>query len=334
MTDLVPTFVNEGNQIFAFFEDRVIAKGTDFKQVEQSAVDYLDSLGKDRKASARDQEKSAATHITTPNGVKGRILGRVSGVWGEQQYTVRLDNGRHIKLEAHGGNDDHLTYTSEIDDAPATPIDALQKELDADFGRDVDSLTARVASLKEIMFSAGAHIAKGASLRDSERLDKIYLAAQHEEGEVLDALAYLEQADAEQIGYRPPVHAAVEQAEMGHAKGDSWLDKTAQDMIAESEGIDFDKMLAEEPALFTASLETGTLADAGIVQELATSHIMAKTAAFAGDEVGTYREQFVAAVEMTRRAELADRQTENHKQAAVQEEENQNFPDAALFMGR
>jgi hypothetical protein len=74
------------------------------------------------------------------------------------------------------------------------------------------------------------------------------------------------------------------------------------------------------------------LADTGTTREMATAHVISKTAAFLGDEVEDYREKFIARVEVARRHELASRKETTKKEAAVQEELNTSAPDDALFM--
>lgn len=332
MTSLTPTYVNEGGEVLAFFEKRVIASGTNFAKVEKDALEYLEGLDKERKFTTSENAKKAATHVETPNGLKGEILGRQTGLWGEKDVTVRFENGRIAKFSAHAGNDDDLKYTSERTAATASsPTEALQAVLDEHYAHDMGSLSTRLTTLDRVIGEASQHIA-GASFVDSDRLDKIVLAAEHEKNEVGEALAYLQQADSEAIA--PPTHTAqvVEQASLGRAHGDSWLDVTARQMIAETEGQNFDKILAEEPALLAADLETGTLADQGSTAEIALSHITAKTAGFTGAEVESYRELFVAATEQARRTELKERQESTHKQAAKQEEETVDAPDDVLFM--
>lgn len=328
MGKLTATYVRENGEILAFFEERVIARGTSFAKVEETAVDYLDSLGKSRKDDAEEKGKKAATHVTTPNGLKGEILSRTDGMWGDKELTVRFENGRIAKLTAHGEE----KYSNERVASASNPIEALQRELDGDFERDRPSLVSRIASLEDIAKTASLHLAQGASYSDENKLNKIVLQAEYEKQEVNDALEYLKQADAEALQVETPRPTAVEQAEMGRSKGNNWLDHTVQEMIDESEGTNFDKVLAEEPAQFAADLETGTLADQGSTAEMALSHITAKTAAFEGPEVKSYREKFVAAVELARRAELADRKETKYKQASAEQDQATDAPDEALFI--
>lgn len=324
---LIATFVRENDEVIALFEKRVIARGTSFAKVEETAVDYLDNLKSERDANTEEKKKKSATHVTTPNGLKGEILSRVDGQWGDKELTVRFENGRIAKFVAHGEE----IYSSErTASAPSNPIEAMQQELDADFDRNKDGLTARVASLSGIVKDASTILAQGGSYSDEASLDKLVLQAEHEKEEVESALEYLKHADAEII--EPHGFQAVEQAELGRSKDNSWLDNTVQEMIDESEGINFDQVLEEEPGQLAAGLETGTLADQGSTAEMALSHIVAKTAAFEGPEVEDYRERFVAAVEMARRVELADRKEATHKQASVEKDQETDAPDEALFI--
>ena len=158
---------------------------------------------------------------------------------------------------------------------------------------------------------------------------KLVLAAEAEEEEVKEALAHLEDADTE--AYMPPSFAAVEQADLGRAKGDTWLDVVARQMISESEAEDYDKLLEEGPTQLLSAMEDAAVHDAGTVREAATNLIIERTVGFKGEKVEAYREAFVAKAEQQRRQELRFRQ-DNVKEAAVKEAESNDFPDEALFM--
>jgi hypothetical protein len=323
-----PTYVRDNGEVLAFFEGRVIARSPSFAKTEETAVDYLDNLQKKRDENTEEKVRKAATHVTTPNGLKGEILSRVDGIWGEKELTVRFENGRIAKFSSHGGE----VYSNERSASTATtPIAALREELDGSYDHNVEGLTERTKGLSSIVRTASSLLEKGASYSDESDLHKIVLEAEHEKGEVESALDYLKQADAEVIDPIRPEFKA-EQADFGHSKDNNWLDHTVQEMIDESEGINFDQVLEEEPPLFAAELETGTLADQGATAEMALSHITAKTAAFQGPEVEAYREKYVGAVEMARRAELADRKEAMHKQASEEQSQATDAPDEALFL--
>jgi len=326
MTDL--TFTFEGEEIFAIHEGKVVASGTVLADVEQSAVDYLDSLKKTRKADEERKAQKKATHIITPNGVKGEILGRVASVWGEQ-VTARFENGRIAQLNVHG--EAGYSWVSEkTASAPSDPTEKLASRLDADFDRDRESLTKRAKELSDIAIEAHRLINNGAPYDIEIKLDQIKTAAEAEGRVIKEAIDHLDAADAE--AFTPPTPIVIEQADLGRASGDSWLDVTAQEMIAESEAQDFDKLLNEEPSLFVTDLDTGALADTGVTREMAYSHIISKTAGFEGDEIDDFRQKFVARVEVARRHELAARKETTKKEAAAAQEEQTNAPDEALFM--
>ncbi len=334
MATLVPTFVREGNKVLAFFEDQLIASGTNFAKVEETAVDYLDHLELDRNTKDAEHKKASATRIVTPSGLKGEILGQQEGVWGEKEITVRLENGRIARLAAHGGNDKHLQYESGDDHEPESALEYLQGTLDEVPEGNKYSLIARINDLDELVAKASA-FQRTASYEDQRRASDIVIAAEHEKREVRDALSHLEQADAEAFAPPAPFHTgAVEQASLGGGSG-TWLDETVNDMIVESANRDFDAILAEGPGQFVIDLDIGALADQGVTREMALSHITSKTAGFAGEAVEAFHEQFLAKVEDARREELKDRTKSAKKKAektAKHEKKADKIPDDGLFL--
>lgn len=322
----------------AFFEDQCIAKGDskDFEKVEGDALKYLDSLGKEREEKETEKKKKSATHIVTPNGVKGEILSRTTGLWEEQEVTVRFENGRIATFVAHGGSDKDFEYRVEAKDAPNLYAEYFTKRLDEPVNGSKESLAARLDDLDGIIAEASAHLLKGASYSDTHTLNGFVLQAEHEKLEVKEALDHLEDVDAE--AFAPPApfdYGVAEQADLGRAKGDTWLDNTVDEMIAENEGQDFDRILNEDPGQIVTEMETPALSDSGVTRELAIAHIMGKTAGFAGPEVDSYRDQFIAKTEIARRDELASRLEAGfkaEKTAAADEENVDDLPDAALFL--
>jgi hypothetical protein len=333
MTTLVPTFVREGNQVLAFFEDQLIAQGPVFAKVEESALDYLEGLSKDRSAKEVERKKASATHIVTPSGLKGEILGNYGGQWGEKLITVRLENGRIARLEAHAGNDKNIEYQTVEAAAPASALEYLEGTLNETPEGTKESLVARIDNLDNLVIAA-TEFQRHASYEDQRKASEIIISAEHEKREVRDALAHLELADVE--AFVPPAPfktSGVEQADLGTTS--SWLDETVGEMIAESSSQDFDRLLAEEPGQFIAGLDTGALADQGITREMALSHIISKTAGYQGEAVDAYREQFLAKVEQARRDELKDRAQSAKKKAektAKKEKKAKKLPDEALFL--
>lgn len=329
MSDLTPTYAFEEDQIFAIHEGKVIASGTKFAEVEQTAVEYLESLQGERKTAAKEKAKKKATHIITPNGLKGEILGRDPDIWGET-VTARFENGRIAAYSIHGEED--VQWVTEKTASYSDPAAKLAAVLEEEFEHDRKSLAARVASLRDVAIECHRLVANGASYPTEVKLDQIKIAAEAESRQIKEAIDHLDSADAEI--FQAPQHTpqAVEQADMGTGAGNSWLDVTVQDMIDESEGVDHDKLLAEGPSLFVADLDTGALADVGVTRELAVAHVTSKTAGFQGEEIEDYREKFIARVEVARRHELAARKETTKKEAAAKEEVQTNAPDEALFM--
>jgi hypothetical protein len=323
----VPTYTFEGNEIFAIHEGKVIASGTKMGEVESTALEYLEALTSERDAEAKKKAKKRATHIITPNGIKGEILGTTPSIWGER-VSVRLANGEFREYETRGDEQWITEKTASV----ANPADGLEQRLAANFDRNREGLIARLEELASISREASDQITLGAPYLAEVKLDEVRTAAEAESRAVKEALDHLDSVDAENFIPNTPFQpSVVEQADLGRAKGDTWLDSVTNDMIAESEGQDFEKILTEGPALFVTDLDDGAVADTGVTREMALSHITARTAGFQGEEVDTYREQFLARVEIARRAELADRKTANHKEAAAVEETLSDVPDEALF---
>jgi hypothetical protein len=330
MTDLAATYHFEGDEIYAIHEGKVIASGTDMKAVESDAVEYLDSLKTTRDQVAKQNAKKTATHIITPNGVKGSILNRVPDMWGEQ-VTARFENGEVRSFTVHGETDVQWV-TERTASTAANPAEGLEQRLASSYQHDRDSLAKRLGELRSIAVEAHRLVTAGAPYAIQIKLDQVKIAAEHEAREVKEALDHLDAADSQ--AFQPPKPIVVEQADLGHSAdaAGSWLDTVTEDMISEAEGVDYDKMLDEGPAVFVTELDNGALADTGTTREMALSHITSKTAAFQGEEVDEYREKFIARVEVARRHELASRKDTTKKEAAAHEELQTNAPDDALFM--
>lgn len=328
MTDYTPTFTFEGETIFAIHEGKVIASGTDMADVESDAVEYLDSLKTTRDEVEKENARKSATHIITPNGVKGEILNRTPDLWGGEELTIRLANGSFAQYSIHG--ESKVEWVKEQPAIPSNPATALKERLASTFERDRDSLQARLNDLQDISLEARRLASSGAPYPVEVALDQVRVAADIEAHQIKEAIEHLDAADAEsfipEAPFRPSV---VEQADLG--KDNSWLDVTAQEMIAESEGEDFDAILSEGPSLLTAELDTGALADAGVTREMAYAHIISKTAGFTGQEIADYRDQFVARTEVARRHELAARKETMKREAAVEEQQQVDTRDEALF---
>lgn len=334
MAELTPHYSFEGDEVFALFEGKVIASGTKDKMaaVEQSALEYLESLNIERKQAAAEEKKRVATHIITPNGVKGEILGRAPSIWGEQ-VTARFENGIVDTFDIHAGSQvDWVRENKKIAGA-GDPVSKLSAILDTPYEHDKDTLRKRLETLAQVAREARAHIANGAPYHSELELDKIVVAAEAEGIEVGEVLDHLESADME--AYAPPAPfemGVAEQASLGRGATDNWLDVTAENMLNESAGTDYEKLLQEGPSVFVTELDDGALADTGVTRDMAIAHITSKTAGYTGDDVDEFRQTFVARTEVARRHELADRKTNVHKEAAQEQEVLDNVIDDALFL--
>jgi hypothetical protein len=329
MADLLPTYEYEDDQVLAVFENHVIAKGTDFAKVAATAEEYLNGLLADRKKNSRSEARKKATHITTPNGLRGEVISRVEGVFGGE-ITVRFENNQIRRFETAAG-DDGIKYSVDEPKVSSSPKDHFQARLNERYVTSREGLTERLTALDEIARGAGRLAARESSIPESRALHGFVLAAEAETAEIKEVLAHLEDVDAQNAAPAPPVYSAVEQISLGRAANDSWLDVTAAEMIVESEAQDFDKLLAEGPTALVSSLDDFAVHNAGTVAEIAASHIMGKTAGFKGEKIEAYREAFVAASEQARRHELTYRQDNVRKEATVKEASIANLPDEFLF---
>jgi hypothetical protein len=138
--------------------------------------------------------------------------------------------------------------------------------------------------------------------------------------------------------YAPPAPFSMQAAASGEVaaslggKDGSWLDKTANEMIAEAESTDFKRLMDEGPEALTAELETPALADAGVVRQMASSFIRTKTAGTDPQVRDPYEATFLNRVEQCRRAELSTRTQSTQKEAAAQEDAFKDAPDESIFM--
>src|SRR4051812_8778361 len=80
------------------------------------------------------------THITTPSGLRGTVLGKVKGLWGDQ-VTVRLENGRIAKFDV--SDDDELTKWADTVPEEESRYSQLESRLAASYDHTKKSLTTR-----------------------------------------------------------------------------------------------------------------------------------------------------------------------------------------------
>lgn len=306
-----PTYVFENGRAYALVNGQVVAAAEDVDQLEEQLA---------APQEAPKQGLDGATHIETPNGLKGQILGRVSDVWGEQ-VTVRFENGRILHLPVTSD----LKLSTETPAPVGDPVIDLNQRLEA---IDASDLNERAAELTEIRRSAVEHLTKGAAYETEEALHHIVVQADYELGEVTDALEH-QRTEAEAFAPPTPL-GVVEQESVGGGKAD-WLDRTVEDMIAEAEEVDYGQLLDEGPEAFAAGLDDSVLDDGGVVRQMASNYVRTKTAHAEDGVRDRFEAAFLARVEDCRRVQLADRKTTTHKEAATRTEELDSISDEALF---
>jgi len=291
-------------------------------------LDCCDDCGKDVAkgdgvcSECKDSQSKNATHVITPNGLKGRILGKTKDIWGDT-VTVRFENGRIVQFPVS----DEMRYASEKEEALSVTA-SLRERLNASTDGDRDSLIARVGELKSIRREAQVKIANdGASFADEAELDNISVEAGTELNEVVAALDHINDETTE--AYRPPTMHVAEQASLGGNDG-TWLDDTFSNMVSEANHTDYDKLMSEGPEAFVAELETPALADSGVTREMASSHIRSKTAGANPDARDSFETAWIDRVETLRRKEILNRKTKAKKEAAA-ETDHSNLPDDILF---
>jgi hypothetical protein len=318
-----PTYAYQDDKIIAFDGNQVIASGTDFTKVAETADEYFNALRKQKEHTARAEAK----YVITPNGERGTILSRTASLWTDE-ITVRFDNGQIRHYDTFAA--DSLKFSS-TEDAPKNPLDYFQARLDEAVDPTRQGLVARVAELNDIRESAARLITAGVTTADATKLHQIVLTAETEKREVAEALEHLASVD-EAIEFPKQQYTAYEQASLGRSANDDWLEVVAKEMEAENEAQDFDKLAAEGPTVFVGALDDAVVAHAGVTRELAEGYIHGKTAAFQGEEVANFRDQFVANVEIARQREASYR-TQVAKTAAVEKEASiSDAPDEALFL--
>lgn len=300
------------------------ATGPDAQQVpqEDSAIGGADLPAASPDTLPGDNLPPRATHVTTPNGLKGQILGKTKSLWGEQ-VTIRLENGRIAKFDVTDG----VVFTNEKTASAPSPVAAIKERLASVPDGSKTGLLARVDELKRIKREAGLLVPK-ASWSDQQSLNEIVLHADYELREVSDALAALEDAEP----YAPPAPfdpQVVEQESVGGGDS-SWLDDTINQMVAETEDTDWSQELNESPELLAAEAETPALADADTFQTHALSYIRSKTAGLDPATFDKFEAAFLARAEDARRIELATR-TENIPTQEKEASTEDNGTDEGLF---
>lgn len=266
--------------------------------------------------------QTVAQTVTTPNGMKGKVLARVPGLWGEE-VTVRFENGNIVKVPV----DKSLTFAAaEEDTAQVTPAGSLDARLCAHYERDKMNLVARGRELQAISREAAQRIA-AASDEEAQKLSALDTEARYELAEITAALDAINQGETEAFE-APRSIPHVTQASMN--KNDaSWLDGVYVEMVHEASERDYKELMDTGPEAFVASLDVAQLGDAATTRIMATREIEAKTAGADQTHQDAYRRLWLARVEEQRKVRLASHKEEVRKEASA---DTPSAPDESLFL--
>lgn len=313
--------VQQAVQILEQKAPELLADGGPDGQEEPSAIGQADLPAASPDTLPEDSLPPRETHVETPNGLKGQILGKVKDLWGEE-VTIRLENGRIAKFHVT----EDTKFTNEKTASAPSPLAALEARLEATPDGTKESLSARITELKKIKAEASALIRTREVTANTAH--ELVVLADHELREVNDALAALEDAEP----YAPPAPFDPQVAEQESVGGgdSTWLDDTFGQMVDESEATDFDQLMDEGPEVMVAGMETPALEDAEGVADQASQFVSSKVAGIERDAVEEFRAEFLRRIEAARKMELETREEKQTQQreAAVEDD----GPDEGLFL--
>lgn len=270
-----------------------------------------------------------ATHVVTPNGLKGKIVSHVQGLWADE-ITVRLDNGRISKFEVVPGEE----YQFSNEDNPFdSPYKTLRSRLDEVPSGTRGSLVERIAQLEDIETEAKTLLHTAAYV-DQVTLDEIIVLANHEMREAAGAIEALD--SVEPVDRLQPFGINVlDGGPSLHGVDGDWLDSTLGDMISETESQDFDRLMEEGPEQLVSGMEDGMVADAGEVRAYASTYLSSRTVGIEPTAAEEFKQAFLARVEDVRRQEESNRRVAMNrmaKTASLKEELNADGPAEELFL--
>jgi exosome complex RNA-binding protein Csl4 len=311
-----PTYIFKNGNVYTYQNGKIVASVKEALFVEEEAS-HLASI-------------EGATHIETPNGLKGKVLGRVKGLW-EDEVTVRFENGRIASLPVS-----KLTFShEEEEDHDNDEIADLEKKVESSVSvYDADVIENRVRELDRIKVEASLFIDAGLSDEDLQRVGNVITQANYELEEIGDVIRALEEGHTS--AYEAPAPFEIHVVEQGgptNGREATWLDQAVNEMIHEANSTDYTKLMDEGPEVFTAGLDRETLVDSGTVRSLASSWIRSKTAAADDDVREKYEKVWLARVEEQRRVMLVEAKEEMHKEAAAEESvDYDSIGDDSLFI--
>ncbi len=322
MSDHAASYEFEDGQITASIDGKVIASGATLEEVESEVNAILNPPAK--------VDPKEATHIVTPNGLKGKIISRTAATWGDA-YTVRFENNE-IQTLYVSDSTDFAVETPKKTASGETPITRLRNTIEASVSPDKRSLKARQNELINVRTAASQLIANGISVNDLRELDEIVLQAENEQREIKEALDHIDATEGQGIEPYKPDMQIIPGENVGHQNDGTWLDAVLLDDQKAAENVDFEKFLDDGPTEFAAEQDDAVLADAGDIRERALAHVQARTAGLDGETVEKYEKLFLARAEEARRIELARRSHNVKKEAAQKKSNVDDAPVESLFM--
>lgn len=318
-----PSYAFDGDLVTVKIGGKVIAADVTLEEAEEAVREVQDA--------PEVVEAHKATHITTPNGLKGEILARTAATWGDA-YTVRFANGEIQTLYVTDGT----TLSAEQPKKVASgknPIQRLASAVEESVGPDRASLKARQSALTNLRVEAKGLIESGVSLDDMQKLDAIVAQAEYEQILIKQALDHIDATEGQGVEPYKPDMQIVPGENIGHQNDGTWLDAVLDDMQVENEGTDYEKFLDDGPTLFVAEQPDEVLESAADTRDRALAHVQAKTAGRTDDKLEDYENIFLGRAEKARRVELAHRNQSAKKEAAQPKKSNvDDVPVEALFM--
>lgn len=310
-----PTYIFKNGKVYTFQDGKIVASVSEAEFAEEEAAHLASAEG--------------ATHVTTPNGLKGKVLGRVAGLW-EDEVTIRFENGRISSLPVS-----KLTFSKEEEEEEKDEIADLEKKVEASISvYDAKSIEKRALELDRIKVEASLFIDSGLSDEDLARVGNVITQANYELKEIDDVISALEEQHVS--AFEPPAPFEIHVVEQGgptSGRESNWLDQAVEEMVHEANSTDYTKLMDEGPEAFTAGLDSEVLSDSGAVRSLASTWIRSKTAAADDDVREKYEKVWLARVEEQRRAMLAGVKEEMHKEAAAKEATDyDSIGDDSLFL--
>lgn len=305
LNDSEVTYSFKDDGVDAIRDGEVIASGADVQEAETKAHEAS------KTASAAQTEKVSsrrtATHVTTPNGLKGTILGRTPGIWGEE-ITVRFANGHIASLPTASSSG--FTF-STAEDEENNSLGRIATIVATSVADDTATLSARVETLHGVRAQA-SKIASTLGHDDLVRLDGYIALARSEQDEIQSVLAARDSQveDEAYTPYVPPKRSFDE----------SWLDRVASEEVAETVRDHESEVVA-----FVSSLTDDTIADGSTTAQV----VYDKFASEVDDDEAL--DGIIESAEGTRVAVQAQRREARREAKVASDKASLEAPDESLF---